>query len=342
MESGRYTIKDIAKQLGISPSTVSRALKDHPDISKKTKKVVSELAAKLHYRPNAIALSLRNKKSKIIGVIIPEMVHYFFSTIISGIEKIAHEQEYQVMVCQSNEVYQQEVENAYALLSSRIDGLLVAITKETSDSTHFQDLINQGVPIVFFDRMMHNVKSDKVIVDDHDGAYKAVEHLINIGKKKIAHFAGPQNRLIGMNRQNGYVHALQDYKIPVDKEMIFDCDSYKKALELTEQLFKTKNIPDAIFAANDLTAIGAMKIIKDKGLKIPDDVAVIGFGNSFYSQISDPALTTVSQPGYEMGKLATELLFNRLNSTDEKAEEPQLKVLKTKLIIRDSTVIEKK
>lgn len=334
----RYTIKDIAKQLGISPSTVSRALKDHPDISVKTKKAVADLAKELNYMPNAIALSLRNRKSKIIGLIIPEVAHYFFSTIISGIENVVHQQGYQIMICQSNEIYQREVEISNTLLSSRIDGLLVSITKETSKTDHFQEMINQGVPVVFFDRMMHDIKTDKVIVDDHDGAFKAVEHLINSGRKRIAHFAGPQTRLIGMNRRNGYVHALEKYGIPVDKEFIFDCDTYEQARDITPQLLNLKNPPDAIFAVNDLTAIGAINIIKQKGLKIPDDVAVAGFGDSLYARISDPALTTVTQPGFEMGTIAADLLFQRLNADEDKFNDPQLKVLKTKLIIRESSV----
>ncbi len=338
MDHIRYTIKDIARQLGISPSTVSRALKDHPDISPKTKKAVVDLANELNYRPNAIALSLRSRKSNIIGVIIPEMVHYFFSTIISGIEEVAHQQGYQVMICQSNEIYQREVDIAYTLLSSRIDGLLVSITKETLQTDHFQELINQGVPIIFFDRMMHDVKSDKVIVDDHDGAFKAVEHLIETGRKRIVHFAGPQNRLIGMNRRNGYVHALEEHRIPVNKDLIINCDSYEKAFDVTSQLLELKNPPDAIFAVNDLTAIGAMKTIKQAGLKIPEDIALAGFGDSLYASFVDPSLTTVTQPGFEMGTLAAELLFERLNTDGDKFINPQLKVLKTKLIIRESSV----
>ncbi|MCK4663658.1 MAG: LacI family DNA-binding transcriptional regulator [Bacteroidales bacterium] len=336
MNSHQVTIKDIARELGLSPSTVSRALKDHPDISSKTKQEVVNLANKLNYRPNVIALSLRSKKTNIIGLIVPQVVHYFFSTIISGIEDVANSAGYNVMICQSNEIYKKEVANTQTLMASRIDGLLVSVTKETINSEHFAELIKNGIPVIFFDRICQDIKTDKVIVDDHDGAFKAVEYLISTGCKRIVHFAGPKNRLIGMNRLNGYLHALEKYSIPIDKKLIVYCDTFKQAQKVVPGLLSINNPPDGIFAVNDLTAIGAIKKIKETGLKIPDDISVVGFGDSLYSIISDPELTTVRQPGYEIGQTAANLLINRLENS-ELQKKPEFKVLKTSLIIRKST-----
>lgn len=335
MINHQVTIKDIGRILNISPSTVSRALKDHPDISVSTKKAVVELAAKLNYRPNAIALSLRNRKSKIIGVIVPEVVHYFFSTIISSIEEVAQKKGYSVMIFQTNEIYERELESVNTLLSSRIDGLLVSITKETPNADHFKELTKHGIPVVFFDRILQDIKADKVIVDDHDGAFKAVEYLIQSGCKRICHFGGAKNRLIGMNRFNGYKHALEKARIAFDENLVLDCDTYDLALEKTASLFNRKNFPDAIFAVNDLSAIGAIKALHKLGLRVPEDVSVIGFENSLYAKIIDPGLTSVMQPGSEMGKYSAELLFKRIES--EKDYNPQLKVLRTSLVVREST-----
>lgn len=336
MSGSQATIKDIAKILGISPSTVSRALKDHPDISQQTKDAVLSKAKELNYRPNAIALSLRNRKSNTIGIIIPQVVHYFFSTIISGIEEVAHREGYNVLICQSNESIEREIEIAYTLLSNRIDGVLVSITKETDNSDHLKELVEQGIPVVFFDRMIHDIKTDKVIVDDHDGAFKAVEHLLEKGRRRIVHFAGPQNRLIGLNRMNGYRHALEKYRIPIDDDLIIHCDNYDDALKLTPEVFSKPEPPDAIFAVNDITAIGAMKALRKLGINVPIDVSVVGFEDSLYAKIVDPELTTVLQPGFDMGTAAAELLFRRLKNTDQYIE-PKHKVLKTELRIRNSS-----
>ena len=262
MRSGQVTIKDIAKELGISASTVSRALKDHPDISSKTKKAVNELAKKWHYKPNAVALSLRHSKTNIIGVIIPEIVHHFFSSVISGIEKIAHEAGYNVMMFQSNESFEREAANVQALLSSRVDGVLVSMSKETKDYGHFKELRDNGIPIVFFDRICNELSSDNVIVDDFAGAFAAVEHLINTGCKRIAHLSAPQHMLLGQNRQKGYRQALLKHKVPIDDDLIVKCDSYDEALEKTPELLNLPKPPDAIFAVNELTAAGALLMVK--------------------------------------------------------------------------------
>jgi len=336
MKSRQVTIKDIAKELGISPSTVSRALKNHPDIGIKTKKDVNELARKYKYKPNEVALSLRNSKSNIIGVIVPEVVHYFFSSIISGIDDLAYANDYNVMVAQTNEDFEREVHSTQGMLSSRVAGLLVSISKSTRNFDHLINLENNGIPVVFFDRVCPDMNNDKVVVDDFEGAYRAVEHLIKTGCKKIMHYATGQHLLIGRNRQNGYLHALFKNGIKADDSLIFRCEEHNDAIKLTEKLIRSGNIPDAIFAVNDMTAIGAMVAIKNLGLRIPEDISVVGFTNGSISTITDPPLTTVEQHGYEMGQIAVRLLLNRLARGD-KEYNPEIRVLKTDLIIRGST-----
>jgi len=336
MRSGQVTIKDIAKELGISASTVSRALKDHPDISSKTKIAVNELAKKWNYRPNAVALSLRHSKTNIIGIIIPEIVHHFFSSVISGIEEIAYKAGYNVMMFQSNESYEREIANVQALLSSRVDGVLVSMSKETKDYSHFKELRDNGIPIVFFDRICNELSSDNVIVDDFAGAFAAVDHLINIGCKRIAHLSAPQHMLLGQNRQKGYRQALLKHKISVDEDLIVPCDNYEEALVKTPELLKLQNPPDAIFAVNELTAAGALLAVKKAGYNVPNDISIVGFTDGLVSRVTDPNLTTLEQHGYEVGLKATELLVNRIKN-GEMDYEPVTRVVKTNLIVRGST-----
>jgi len=331
MHKGQVTIKDIAKELGISPSTVSRALKDHPDISADTKKAVQELALKWNYKPDPIALSLKSRKNKIIGVIIPEMVHYFFSTVISGIEDLAYDSGYHVMICQSNENYEREVKNTQALLSCRVDGILVSVSKRTFDFKHLKTIQESGVPMVFFDRICDEIVTDRVIVDDFEGAYQATKHLISIGCKRIAHLASHPHLIIAQNRQEGYIKALSDHNVPVDKQIIVKCDIITEANEIIPKLLNLPNPPDGFFAVNDLTAAETMKIVKSKGLNVPEDIAIVGFTNGQISNLTNPALSSVEQHGYEIGKNAARLLLDRI----EKEEEypVQTKIIKTELVI---------
>jgi DNA-binding LacI/PurR family transcriptional regulator len=336
MRSAQITIKDIAKKLGISPSTVSRALKGHPEISAETRKAVNDLAEKLKYEPNAVALSLQRSRTNIIGLIIPEIVHYFFSQVISGIEDVANDAGFQVMICQSNESYTREVSSVQALLASRIDGLLVSVSKETKDFSHFRNLKKKNIPIVFFDRICEEIDSDKVIVDDFNGAYKAVEHLINIGCKRIAHLSTNQNLLIGKNRYEGYLKALRDFELPVDERLIVRCDTHKAARLVTKRLIYELHPPDGIFAVNAQTAIGAIQTVKENGLRIPEDIAVVGFSNDIYCTMSDPQLTSFDQFGYLMGQKAARMILDRILSKQDYPASTE--IIETQLIIRESTV----
>ena len=339
MRSNQITIKDIARILGISPSTVSRALKDHPDINADTKKAVNELANKLKYRPNAVALSLKNSRSYTIGVIIPEIVHYFFSSVISGIEDVASQKGFTVIICQSNESYEREVANARTLLSHRVDGVLVSVSKETQVFDHLVELQEGGIPIVFFDRIAPELEADQVIINDLEASYKATRHLIEVGRKRIAHFAGPQNLVIGRDRLQGYLNALTEAGLPIDNRLIIEADTYEKARNAVITMMDAGDIPDGIFAVNDLTAIGAMQTIQKKGYKIPDDISIVGFSDGRFSGITDPNLTSVDQHGYEMGITAAEMLFHRILSNDS-VYIPEIKILNADLIIRGSSLKE--
>ncbi len=336
MRSNQITIKDIARILGISPSTVSRALKDHPDINTHTKKAVNELAIKLKYQPNAVALSLKNSRSNTIGVIIPEIVHYFFSSVISGIEDVASRKGYTVIICQSNESFEREVANTKALLSHRVDGILISISKETNSFDHFVNLQEGGIPLVFFDRIAPDIVADQVINDDINASYKATRHLIETGRNRIAHFAGPQSLVIGRDRLQGYLNALTEAGLPIDNRLIIEADTFEKARNTVMEMLDAGIVPDGIFAVNDMTAIGAMQTIQKRGYKIPADISIVGFSDGYLSGITDPHLSSVDQHGYEMGTTAAEMLFHRILS-GEVEYVPEVKVLKADLIVRGSS-----
>jgi len=346
MKFNQVTIKDIARELGISPSTVSRALKDHPDISAETKKAVHDLADRLNYQPNIVALSLRQKKTNTIGVIIPEIVNTFFSTVISGIEDVAYEGGYNVILAQSNESYQREVTDMKALFNSRVDGMLLSLSRETTNFDHIESIISKGVPIVLYDRFYNNPNMSKVIVDDYIGAKEAVLHLIDQGCKRIAHLEGAPNLIISKDRLKGYQDALSESNVEIRENYTVVCpnNSFEEGQRAAQKLLSLSVPPDAIFASNDPMAMGAILAIKEKGLRIPEDVAVVGFSNYFFAQITDPSLTSVDQPGFEMGQEAARLLIRQIEVKDKDQDDPapETKVLKTKLIIRNSSLRNKK
>ena len=343
MKSNQVTIKDIARELGISPSTVSRALKDHPDTSKETKRVVNELAKKLNYEPNTIALSLRSQRTRTIGVIVPEMVHYFFSTIISGIEQVAYDAGYTVMFCQSNESFDKEVLDTKALLSHRVDGLLVSVSSKTIDFDHFHEVQEREIPIVFFDRKPRGLKASKVIIDDFEAACMATQHLIDQGCQKIAHLTGPANLQISRDRQEGYEKTLGKNGLQFDPNYVRDgglggeSEGWEEGYNSMKELLAIDVLPDGVFANNDVSAYGAMQAIKEAGLKIPDDIAVIGFSNWRFSALVEPKLSTILQPGLEIGKAAAKILIDHLDNKEDSGE-PITKILPTELIVRESSM----
>ena len=336
MGKENITIKDIARELGISPSTVSRALKDHPDISKATRDAVNELAERWNYRPNPIALSLKSGSSKTIGVIIPDVVHYFFSTVISGIEDVVYQRDYNMILCQSNERWEHEVKNIRTLLSSRVDGILASVAKTTTNFDHYRTIIDKHIPLVFFDRVAEEIETDKVVIDDETGAYKAVNHLLRTGKKRIIHLAGPPQLAIANNRLSGYLKAMREYKLTPSKDDIVRCDDIESAEHVVPELLKRKPRPDAFLAVNDLTAAQALMIVKRHGLRVPEDIAIVGFTNSQIANLTDPGITSVDQKGYEMGQMAAKLLLDRI---ENRRTHIQTKVITSELVIRGSSSV---
>ncbi|TRX71584.1 LacI family DNA-binding transcriptional regulator [Carboxylicivirga sp. M1479] len=336
MKSQPITIKDIARILGISPSTVSRALKDHPDISPKTKQLVQTFAEKVNYRPNALALSLRSSKTNTIGIVIPEIVHHFFSSVISGIEDVAYGRGYNAIICQTNENYQREVIDLQALVDNRVDGILVSMSKNTHEFTHFNNLKDNGVPVVFFDRICDQINSDRVIADDFEGARIATRHLISKGCKKIMHLAAPQHLLIGKNRKEGYCSALKENKLNCEERLIVKCDTREAVFAKADDIIRLAPEVDGIFAVNDSTAIAAMQVLQRNGYNIPKDIAVAGFGDGPNANIAYPPLTTVEQKGYDIGQAAMRLLIGHIENTVEN-EEFETKIFTPELVERMSS-----
>ncbi len=332
------TLKDIAKLLGISKSTVSRALKNHPDISQKTKDAVMQLSEALHYRPNAVAVSFRFKKSKVIGLIVPQISAFFFPSVIEGIEHELYKHHYNLMILQSNESYEREVEACNILLSNNVEGILASVSRETENFGHFEDIVNDDLPIVFFDRVPNQIKGNKVLVDDIDGAFKATKHLIEIGRTKIAICIGNPNLLISDNRLNGYIKAMQKHNFEIDKQYIISGESPEDVEEKMSKLINLPEPPDAIFAISDLTMSGIMKAINRSNLKIPEDIAVIGFCEEPFSSMYSPPLSTIKPMGYEIGQKAAQLLFKRINGQAVNRLDLEVVFLQSELIVSESTV----
>jgi LacI family transcriptional regulator len=332
----QVTIKDIARQLGLSVSTVSRALQDHHDISIKTRKAVKQLADILGYKPNRIALNLKNSKTNTIGLIIPVIEHNFFSSIVNGIEEVAYNNDYYVMMFQSNESYMREVLNTQTLVTNRVDGVLASFSKETRTFSHFSQVVDYEIPLVFFDRVVDNLHADTVISDDFQGAYTAVSHLIERGCRNIALFSSPRHLSISQQRHDGYKKALEDRGLEYNPHLVYSCDTYFEATKISSSILKKVDRPDGIFTVNDATALGVLKTAKKLGINIPGTLKVVGYENSKGSVMCDPELTTVDQFGFELGKQAMTLLLDRINSHTYDYI-PKNIIIKPKLIVRGST-----
>ncbi|GAA4301500.1 LacI family DNA-binding transcriptional regulator [Aestuariibaculum suncheonense] len=353
----KVTLKQIARELDVSVSTVSRALADSKEIGENTRRRIQAYAKFLNYKPNNIALSLKNKKTKTIGVLIPEIVHHFFSTVIRGIEIVANERGYNVIVGLSNESFSKEVLNMEMLANGSIDGFVLSISKETllkQDYHHFNETINQGIPIVMFDRVVNEVECDKVIVDDFKGSVKAVKKLIANGCKHIGLITTMDYVSVGRLRTQGYLRALEESQMYAAPNLILKLDdmvSLEENLDVLEneieQLFKKNPKIDGVFAVNELYAVTAMKVAKKLGLAIPDDLQVIGFTDGVLSKHASPSLTIVSQHGQKIGEKAADLLIDRLemdeddgdaNISDNTREQAfETCVIETEIIEREST-----
>ncbi|HEA29603.1 MAG TPA: LacI family transcriptional regulator [Leeuwenhoekiella sp.] len=335
------TIYDIAKELSFSPSTISRALNDHHSISDKTIKLIKETAQKMGYRPNSIAASLRNNKSNTLGIMISRINRPFIASLISGVESRARKAGYNVIITQSNDIYKNEVDNAQALYDSRITGLVATLAMETKDYSHFQQFIDQGTPIVFVDRVPKGLNAYYVIIDNYMAGYKATKHLIEQGCTRIAHFAGAQHRNIYGERRKGYEDALLEHGFTVDPELLceFSTLSFSEGKKATKNLLALPNPPDGIFSANDTAAVSAIMYAKKHGVRVPQDLAIVGFNDDPIASIVDPGLSTVSHPAQKMGKISAQLILDHTEKDDDDLTE--IKMLKTELLIRESSLRKK-
>lgn len=333
----KITINDLARKLQINAATVSRALNDHPAISEETKKKVRSLARRMNYQPNQIASSLRLGKSRILGVIIPSAEIHFFGSVIHGIERVAAEHDYNVIIYQSNELLAHEQKGIETFLRSRVDGVLASMAKETTSFAHFQVLQKRGVPLVLFDRANDAIPAPSVVVDDYRGAYLATEHLLQQGYARVAHISGQKHVHIFQRRLRGYKDALKAYGYKVNKDLVIhgdvSIDSGKKCME---RLLERDTPPDAVFAVEDFTALGAMQALKEKGISCPDDIGIIGFANEPFGAYITPSLSTIDQQTTRMGEEAARLFFNA-PAKDFYKEVPQKLLLDPVLIVRASS-----
>lgn len=332
----QITMKEIAKKLGVSVSTISRALKDSPELHPETKRKIVEAAKEMNYQPNLLAQSLRISRSKTLGVIVPEITSHFFASCISGIQDVANTRGYNVMICQSNESLELEKANIRTLVSSQVDGLLISLSRETNQFDHLYDLYNREINFVLFDRVHEEIPVSKVTFNDVGGAYQVVKHLLEGGNRRIVYVSGPEDLYISKKRKEGYLKALNEFGIEVDPTLIFIsdlnvADNVRVAREITEMQPR----PDAVFCMIDPVAVDVLTEWKTMGIKIPEDMALAGFTNNPTAAVVEPPLTTVAQPGYEMGKLAVSHLLDQLDGIA--SDDPISIVLETTLMPRRSS-----
>ena len=339
----KVTLKQIARELDVSISTVSKSLKNSTEISEDTRLKVQAFAKLYNYKPNLIALSLKNRKTKTIGIIIPEIIHHFFATVISGIEQVANEKGYNVMVCLSDESFDKEVINMELLANGSIDGFIMSLSKETQqrgDFHHISEVINQGMPVVMFDRVANGIFCDKVIIDDSLAAFNAVQFLINKGLKKIGIITTIDYVSVGKLRTDGYTKALRNNDISIREDFILKIEDIDNCANQIST-FLQNNKFDAVFAVNELFAVTAIKEANKIGLNVPKDLSIIGFTDGIISKYSSPSISTVSQNGVKMGQKAANMLIARLETEENEDEDYQevyaTEIIETNLIEREST-----
>lgn len=335
----KITLKHIARELGVSISTVSKALKNSEEIGSDTKEKVQAFAKLYNYKPNNIAISLKNKRTKNIGVIIPDIVHHFFTTVFRGIEKYANAKGYNVIVCVSDESFDKEVINMELLANGSIDGFIMALSSGTqlkNDYNHLKEVTEQGIPLVLFDRVAEEIVCDKVIIDDRKGAYNAVTKFIKDGRKKIALIASEDYISVSRERAAGYKEALSDNGIAYNEDLILKFPSMEISEDLIEDFFEREKV-DAVLSVNEIFAIHSMRYVQSKGLKIPEDISFIGFTDGLLSKYASPGLTAIAQHGEQMGEIAAEILIDKIEN-DMEEETFLTRVLEPTLIERGSTV----
>lgn len=335
------TLKEIAETLGISITTVSKALKNYTDVSEKTKKAVIALAEELNYSPNSFAVNLRTKESKTIGLIIPEVVHHFFSSVINGIIAEAEKNGYLVIILQSNESLELEKKQVALLINKRVDGIIMSLSNESNNDVHIKEILRKEIPFVQFDKISKLIPSSKVIINDQKAAMEAVQHLIDQGCKKIANIRGLENPQNSIDRFIGYKKALEKNGIPFDSKLVYACESitFEQGVEFAKQIVEDKKDIDGVFIITDLVAIGLLSYFNENGIRVPDQIAVVGFSNWFVSEVISPKLSTVDQPNYEMGVAAFTLLLEEINCRKEgRVFKPRTIELDTAVIVRESSL----
>jgi len=334
------TLKKLAKILGLSPATVSKALKNYPDINENTKKRVLDLAASLNYQPNALAQGLRNKESKIVGLIVPEIVHDFFSNIISGVIKAAEKKGYLVIVLYTSESFEEEKIHLKQLTDKNVDGILLSLSDNTTQHKHIKQVIDKGIPVVMFDKISKLIKSSKVIVDDQKAAFNATQYLIDTGCKKIAHIRGDLKPQTTIDRFIGYKRALSKNNIPFDNALVYRCKSlsFGEGYRLAKKIMKDHKDVDAVFAFTDLVAAGVLKRFNALKIHVPNQVSVMGFSDWFLTKITTPTLSTVHQPGFEMGVKAFDALYRDIGTLKKEGKiNPEIIEVPTYVLPRKST-----
>ena len=337
MKNKQATLKDIARILKVNVSTVSRALKDSHEIGASTKKAIIDLAKSLDYIPNPVALGLLKNRSFTVGVVVPKIAYHYNSSAISGMEEILNQFGYSVMICQSNESQEQEIIHVKNLVANRVDGIIASLAESTTDITHFIYAQKKGIPVIFFDRVPEYPDASKVIVDNEHAAMVATEHLITIGKTRIAYIAGPENLRISGIRYNGYKKAMQIHRLQPDKNLLIHCEfSHQMGYHASRQMIEQNVNFDAILAVNDNACAGVLAVLRESGIKVPEEVAVVGFNDEPYDIFLSPTLTTIKQPSYEIGMEAARI-FLRERDFDLENFQPQTLVLETTLIKRGST-----
>lgn len=335
----KLTLKQIARELDVSVSTVSKALRDSVEISEETRKKIKAFAKLYNYKPNNIALSLKNRKTRTIGIVLPEIVHDFFATVIGGIEEVANKQGYNVIICVSNNSFDREVMNMEMLANGSTDGFILSVAKETQqkeDYHHLTEVINQGMPIVLFDRVVDQIVCDKVIIDDTEGAKKAVQHLLDIGCSKVGIITTVDYISVGKLRTEGYVEALRQNGLEVDDSLILKIEDMDNSERDISKFIETADM-DGVFAVNEQFSTSAIKAFYKKGLKVPEDVKVVSFSDGELSRRFLPSLTTINQHGAEIGARAAEMLIERLENQNSNGEWFKTEMIKTSLIEREST-----
>ena len=332
------TIYDIAKRLNISPATVSRGLQDHPAISKKTKKKIFDVVNEMGYRTNHFARNLRQQQTKTIGVIVHELNSNFITSVLAGIEKVTTEAGYDIIIAHSSESYVKEAANAKNLFHKRVDGLIASLSFDTTDLEHFKPFVDKSVPVLFFDRVEQDGNNTVVIIDNAKCGYVATQHLIDQGCKRIVHVTSSLKRNVYSQRYKGYRDALFDHGIKFDESMLIVGDLSEKAgIEAAMKILKMKPLTDGAFITNDFVAAVCMRTLKEHGISIPDDIAIVGFNNDAIGKLIEPALTTINYPGEDMGEIAARNLINHLKGVSN-IHQTNTIVVRSELIVRKSSL----